>query len=142
MSKATNFIITVQSQAEFDQAWASLVAAGYNTSPHKGSEHNYKGAGSVIKHSNGLGYIWSTQDTTNHGKTHYNSFGQFEYANPVVFPKPTMNDAIALVALDEEVNVLQAELYNRREAVVEAERTIENKMRELRALQVKLNIVA
>lgn len=133
-----DFQITINSRGEFDQAWQELQSAGYKLTRHEGEKH-YK-MGGVIKHCSGHKYIWSStmRDTS---KTQFRSFAEFQTRYADIF-KPSMNDVIALVELDQEVGQLQAVLDNAKAEVMRQEAVIAGKMEALRKLQQKLNISA
>lgn len=138
MSKPSNFQIHISSQAEFDRAWAALTAQ-YNITPNS-FEQKYKARG-VIKHRPGLGYIWSSSMVEHDDITSYRSFDEFVAHTNFVAKPATMNDAIQLVAMDQEIGILQADEFHLRQRLDSVQLQIAEKTAVLKALQKKLNIV-
>ena len=139
MSKPSNFQIHISSKAEFDRAWA-ILSEQYKITPNF-FEQTYKARG-VIKHRPGLGYIWSSSMVEHDDITSYGSFDEFVARTNFVVVKPaTMNDAIQLVTLDQEIGILQADESHLRQRLDNVQLQIAEKTAVMKALQKKLNIV-
>lgn len=109
MNFPIDFQIVVQSEAEHAALWADLVKAGYKETLH-GYERTFKGPECYIKHSNATNWIWTSQADSN--KPTYPVAAFREVFSDLFQQKATMDDIIQIVALDQELGCMQAELSN------------------------------
>lgn len=132
-----DFIICIGSQEEWTTAWNKLTSAGFSVSRNL-SELTYRGKPCYIKHTAHHNYIW-TSTMFDDELTRYDSFASFCRLNGLTLP-PTMDDAIRVVILDQELGQLQAVLHNAKQEVERQEAVIAAKQAELIKAQEKLGI--
>jgi len=133
MQRPDNFEIRVRSKEEHAAMWVDLVKAGYDTTPHS-EETLYRGVGSLIKCSGRLGYIWTSQCSGDHPPYSAHDFKVvFSHLFAVPTEKPTMDDLIRMVSLDQELGCMQAELDNLQDMIYD-------KILALKEMQEKFNI--
>ena len=137
----TDWAVATPSQEAFNKAWELLVAAGVPTT-QMANETTWRGPHSVIKYnSTCLRYIWSSIIPTGRRNKYASAEALFrEFGIPVPTPKPTMEDVIRLVTLDQEQGCIQAQIDNLKEQITGFEYQLELNKEEQKTLKIKLNV--